>query len=710
MPKPRDDTVGANLQGDGMRVKNALRQAGLAFILAVLCSAELHAEIGKDGDFLDLLEQENHVFSASRYVQTMAETPANVTVLTHEDIRRFGYRSIAEALSSLPGLYNAASQWPAVGVRGFAVPGDFGSRILTLINGMPLYEPTYGSFFIEQLDIESIDRIEFVKGPGSALYGSGAVLAVVNLITRSGRDAADKTVSMEVASHDSAKLYGSWGQVSEKGVDTFFSVSRLHSRGRDIYLRELDNVDFGQARYHGVSAGNDGLGLARVFGRVSYQNAWVQGVLVNADKHDPLASYGTVLNGHLLLRESLAALEAGVNRELGDGAMATLRTYYFEVGEQGDYPYTNSGARVPPADYINVSDLGSHQYGIELRYDRFFTNSHHMLVGIEAKRIATRQEVGDQQGTVRSGVVMVDSRPGYGQWALFMQDEMRFGPGKLFLGARYDAYRGFSDGVKSRLSPRLAYVQELSSSTTAKLMYGEAYRAPTVYESLYQDGQPAAETLWANPKLRPEVARSLEALLEHQPQLGVKWRVGAFLTRLSDSPVQVVTPRFNGVDCDLGPERCLQYRNSGVTQEMAGVEADVRIKQSDRGSFYASTILQRGTQGAEEAPSSPRYQAKLGVSRTLPWPNTDTALEAHYTGSVRGRLNADGSRTADAPACLLMNAAINTSLPTGGWRASLRVRNLLNRAVYTIASRELEPLERVPADGRTYSLQLQLDF
>lgn len=693
-----------------MRLKKVSTQAGLVFILAALFSVELHAQTGKDGDFLDLLEQENHVFSASRYVQTIAQTPANVTLLTREDILRFGYRSVAEALSSLPGVYNAASQWPALGVRGFAVPGDFGSRILTLINGMPLYEATYGSFFIEQLDIESIDRIEFVKGAGSALYGSGAVLAVINLITRSGRDTAGKTMSVEAASHGAVKLYGSWGQVSEKGVDSFFSVSRLRSRGRDIYLRELDNADFGQARYHGVSAGNDGLGQARVFGRVSYGDAWAQGVLVNADKRDPLASYGTVLNGRLLLQESLGALEAGINRELGSGAMATLRAYYFTVAEQGDYPYTFSGDRVPPVDYINVSDLASHQYGAELRYDRFFANGHHLLAGIEAKRVATHQEVGDQPGAVRSGAVTVDTRPCYGQWALFVQDEMRVGADRLFLGARYDAYRGFSEGVTSRLSPRLAYVHEVSSSTTAKLVYGEAYRAPTVYESRYQDGLPAAETLWANPMLRPELARSLEALLEHQPQPGTMWRVGAFRTRLSDTPVQVVTSQFNGIACDLGPESCVQYRNSGVTQEVFGLEAGVRIRQANHDSLYASAVVQKAAQGGQEAPSSPRHQAKFGISRALPWRNMDAALEGHYIGSARGRLNIDGSRTADAPAYLLVNAAVNAGQLAGGWRASLRVNNLLDRAIYTIASRELQPLERVPAERRTFSLRLERDF
>lgn len=681
-----------------------------AFIMAALFSSDLYAQVGKEGDFLDLLEQENHVFSASRYVQTIAETPANVTVLTREDIRRFGYRSVADALYSLPGLYNAASQWPALGVRGFAVPGDFGSRILTLINGMPVYEPTYGSFFIEQLDIESIDRIEFVKGAGSALYGSGAVLAVVNLITRSGGDAAGKTVAVEAASHGTSKLYGSWGRAGEEGIDSFFSVSKLRSKGRDIYLREFDSPAFDQTRYHGISAGNDSMENVRLFGRVSYEKAWLQGVFVNGDKRDPLASYDTVLNGRLRLRETLGALEAGINRELGEGAMGTLRAYYFAAAEQGDYPYTFSGERVPPVDYINVSDLSSRQYGAELRYDRFFSNGHHLLIGVEAKRVITHQEVGDQPGAVRNGVVTVDTRPDYGQWALFLQDEMRFGPGTLFLGARYDAYRGFSDGVRSRLSPRLAYVQEISSKTTAKLTYGEAYRAPTVYESLYQDGLPAASTIWANPELRPELARSFEALLEHQSQPGVKWRLSAFLNRLSDSPEQVVVPAVNAVPCGLGSESCIQYRNSGMTQQTAGLEADVRIRQADHGSIYASTIVQKAIRGSDDAPSSPRYQLKFGVSRALPWPDTDAALEAHYIGAALGRLNQDGTRTVEAPAYLLVNAAVNVGRPAYGWRVSLRINNLLNRAIYTVASHELQPLERVPADGRNFSLQLQLDY
>jgi iron complex outermembrane receptor protein len=686
--------------------------ARLLVCAALLATLSAHGPVARaqsDG-MLDLVQQENKVFAASRYTQTIAETPANVTVLSRDEIKRFGYRNINEALSALPGVYNAASQWPALGVRGVAVPGDFDSRILYLVNGMPIYEPTYGGFFLEYLDIESIDRIEFIKGAGSALYGSGAVQAVVNLITRSGRETSGKTVSLETASGRTSKMYGSLGQYNDGGLDSFMSVSVTDSKGRDIYMREFDNATFDSSRFGGVSSGRDSMQNLRLFGRVANEDFWVQGLLISADKSDPLASYGTVFNAQLRLREDLSALEAGINRELADGAKVTARAYLFNVSEKGDYPYTFSGSRVPPIDFINVSDLASRQIGAEFRYDRFFSNGHHLLSGIEIKQVASYQQVGDQPGPVRSGVLTVDASPRYAQWSAFAQDEMPLGPGKLFLGARFDSYSGFSEGVKSRLSPRIAYVQDFSAKTIGKLIYGEAYRAPTIYESLYQDGMPAASTLWANPQLQPELSRSLEALLEHESRPGLKWRLSTFINQLKNSPVQVATPTLNGVTCGAVPNNCLQYRNSGTIQQVVGVEGDVRLKQSDHDNLYASVVLQQSAQEGQELASSPRLQLKGGISHALPWPNMNAALEAHYISGVLGRVDSTGGRTAKIPGYLLLNATLNANQTVAGWRASLRINNLLNRPIYTVASRELQPLEQVPAEGRRLSLQLQLDF
>ncbi len=660
-------------------------------------------------DELDLLAQENLVYSAARYVQTIAETPANVSIISRDDIRRYGYRSVADALKSLPGVYDAASQWPALGVNGVAVPGDFNSRILYLVNGMPVYEPTYGGFFLEYLDIESIERIEFVKGPGSALYGSGAVLGLVNLITHSDKEAAGSSAGATVASHRAAKAYFT-RSASGGRINSFVAASAAYRGGRDLYLPELDKPAFNHAQYRGISAGNDSGRTARLFGRFSSGQAWLQAMLVAGSKQDPLASYASSFNGRLMLRESLATLEAGITRDLGEGGQLNARVYSFTATERGDYPYARGGNRGAPPVYINVSDLSSRQIGAEVRYDRFVARGHHVLAGIEIKHIGFAHQVGDQPGLERSDVFSVNRSASYMQWALFAQDEMRLGPGTVFLGARMDSYHGFSNGVSSRLSPRVAYVQELAPGVAAKLIYGEAYRAPTVYESRYQDGMPAASTIWANGQLRPERSRSVEALLIAQSASGVQWRLSAFFRHLRDTPVQVATPEYEGVQCGLGPSGCIQYRNSMPHQSVVGAEVDVHVRQGDRGDFYASLVLQRGRGDDSNLASSPRHQFKAGISRELPWPDVDAALETQYISAVDGRVEPGMGERDRIPGYLQVGAVLNASRLGDGWRASLRVDNLLDRHYSTVASRELHPLKRVPADGRRFSLQLQRDF
>ena len=686
------------------------RRAGRAIALAAgwCASAALCAQPAQQGDELDLLAQEYLVYSAARYVQTLAETPANVSIISGDDIRRFGYRSVADALKSLPGVYDAASQWPALGVSGIAVPGDFGSRVLYLVNGMPVYEPTYGGFFLDYLDIESISRIEFVKGAGSALYGSGAVMGIVNLITHSARDAAGATAAIGLADNSSAKLYWA-GAHHGPQVNGFVAASAAYSGGRDLYLREFDQPAMGGARHHGMSADNDRGRTGRLFARFSAGPAWLQSMLVAGAKRDPLASYGSVLGGPLVLRESLAALEAGVTGDFVDGGQLTARLYAFTATERGDYPYSRTGRRDVHADYINVSDLSSRQLGGELRYDRFFTPGHHVLAGLEVKHIGFTHHVGDQPALRRAGVFSVNSSDSYMQWALFAQDEMRVGPGKLFLGARLDSYHGFSDGVRARVSPRIAYVQEVAPGITAKLTYGEAYRAPTIYESRYQDGLPAASTIWANGNLRPERSRSAEALLIGHAPGALEWRLALFYKHLKGTPVQVVTPTYRGHACALGADACIQYRNSEPHQRVTGVELDVRLRQGEQGDMYASMVFQHGLGDSGELASSPARQFKAGISRALPWADVNAALEAQYISQVHGRLGESGVRDV-VPSYLSMSAVLNAERLGGGWRASLRVDNLLDRAYGTVASRELQPLRQVPAEARRIAVQLQRGF
>ncbi|WP_374266489.1 TonB-dependent receptor plug domain-containing protein [Zoogloea sp.] len=126
------------------------------------------------------------VATVSRKAQKLSETPAAVTVLTAEDIRRSGARSVPEALREVPGLNVAqigGGRW-SVGVRG--AEGRFANKLLVQIDGRSVYSPLFSGVFWEALDVmlEDVERIEVIRGPGASLWGANAVNGVINIVTR----------------------------------------------------------------------------------------------------------------------------------------------------------------------------------------------------------------------------------------------------------------------------------------------------------------------------------------------------------------------------------------------------------------------------------------------------------------------------------------------------------------------------------------------
>jgi len=140
-----------------------------------------------------LLFQPPKVVTALRYLTPAAHAPASADVITAEDLRRFGYRTVAEAVSSLPGFqatYDRA--YAHLQVRGFYAPGDYNSRILVLIDGHRLNENLQDYAGLDSdfpLAMQDIERIEVVRGPGSSLYGSSALLAVIQIISKQAAQA-----------------------------------------------------------------------------------------------------------------------------------------------------------------------------------------------------------------------------------------------------------------------------------------------------------------------------------------------------------------------------------------------------------------------------------------------------------------------------------------------------------------------------------------
>ena len=128
------------------------------------------------------------ISSAAKYQQTISEAASSVTIITAEDIQRHGYQTLPEALAATRGFYLSYDRnYAFLGARGFSRPSDYNNRILLLVDGNATNEGIFGGAPVGTdlgVPLSSLERIEIVRGPGSALYGTGAIFAVVNLVTK----------------------------------------------------------------------------------------------------------------------------------------------------------------------------------------------------------------------------------------------------------------------------------------------------------------------------------------------------------------------------------------------------------------------------------------------------------------------------------------------------------------------------------------------
>jgi iron complex outermembrane recepter protein len=218
-----------------------LRRIGKSFavriVLTLLCSGNLYAAepiIVSASDLAnltlaDLLDIE--VTSVSRSPERSWTTAAAIHVITQDDIRRSGARTIPDALRLAPGVNVSqidAGKW-AVGVRGFQ---DRLSRaVLVMIDGRSVYSPLFAGTYWEVQDtlIEDIDRMEVIRGPGGTLWGANAVNGVINIITRHARETQGTLVNFGGGG-------GSWEANVRQGAKT---ADGTHFR---LYAKTLDRA------------------------------------------------------------------------------------------------------------------------------------------------------------------------------------------------------------------------------------------------------------------------------------------------------------------------------------------------------------------------------------------------------------------------------------------------------------------------------------
>src|SRR3954466_4512929 len=185
------------------------------------------------------------VFGASERIQPVTEAPSSVSFITAEEIERYGYRTLADILRGVRGLYVSDDRnFSLLGARGFAKPGDYNSRILLLVNGHRVNDNVFGQAEIGAefgIDPAVFERVEIIRGPASSIYGDSAFFAVVNVITRDGASLNGASVVVSAGTLGTRLVRTSVGRRLDNGLDLAVSATAERSGGvEDLYFPAFD--------------------------------------------------------------------------------------------------------------------------------------------------------------------------------------------------------------------------------------------------------------------------------------------------------------------------------------------------------------------------------------------------------------------------------------------------------------------------------------
>jgi outer membrane cobalamin receptor len=599
-------------------------RAGLAAL--VIVGLGTRGARADDTTDLQTLLEEPVVRTASKTLETASSSPATSTILSADDMRRLGIRTLDEAINflSLGMTVEGSVQTMEIGARGVLFDRDYGNHVLLLLDGHALNEQWGGAAYFERgmgVPLEIIDHVEVILGPGSVLYGSNAMLGVINIVTRRARDwrGLHAVVEGEIATTIRAaagfghelKLFGQRAELTAE-VEYFARKGPAFTYGSQHYGD--DSVTGAPKRF---IVGAPGTGY---WGGLGNDGTYAQ--VPGGYARLVIGDFEINLRGSLWKRQNSYAvwafdnpeayeLDRWVSLDLRHRAQLSTRAELSSRLYGDAYDYHQVIDVLGAEDCLSGQLQGCHfelagssrWVGLEeqLSLDWLKDGTLTTLVGadLRLKHTASRTDIsdivtGDNPGP--SGVFGGLEKAA----ALYLEQKARLLRRlDLSAGGRFDLDERFG----SRLSPRAAAALRPWDGGTVKISYAEAFRAPTAYERYYVDPTyqvPASD-------LRPEVVRSLEASVEQRFK-AQRVHVGVFRSWFRDivasqtlTPVEIAQAVKDGLlEHDVDYAR--QYRNIasadsyGFNLAVEGAAVSGRLRYGLN--FTGALARQSATEGA----------------------------------------------------------------------------------------------------------------
>jgi outer membrane receptor for ferrienterochelin and colicins len=618
------------------------------------------------------------VHGASKFDQKTSDAPAAVTIVTADDIQKFGYRTLADLLRSVRGINVSYDRnYSYAGLRGFSSTGDYNSRFLVQIDGHRVNENIYnqaliGTEFI--LDMDLVDKVEIIRGTGASLYGSNAFFGVINIITKNSGKFGQPEIAGSYGSYDSFKGRVSYGRQLDNGLDLALSGTDYFSKGQNLYYSEFDN----STTPGGIARNSDDDKSGTLFGRMKYGPLTLEGAWVSRDKTIPTGAFGTDFNNpNTFTADKIWYLDLKYHQTVFKNTEITARLFFDEYQYKGNY---SSAGR------INEDTALGQALGSELIVSRpFFDGTHRLTAGAEFVDNITQNQKNEDLDPYG---LNLDSTESSQKWSIFAQDEYRM---TSWLRINAGLCLDHSSNYDSLLNPRLAFIIQPQDSTTVKLIYGTALRPPNAYELYYEDGTTSKRPL----SLDPEKITTYEAILEQRLFSNYRMSVGAFSYEIDDMIRQV-----NDSETNL-----LVFQNSGqMTAKGFELELEGVWRAGLRGNIGYTFQNAKDKDTGETPVNSPQHIGKANLIVPLFSDNWSLGTNLQY---LSPRKTNEGS---DTDAVWIINMTLLGKNVRPGLTLSLSAYNLLNQKYKDPVGLEFLQRGGIEQDGMSFLLKMVFSY
>ena len=512
-----------------------------------------------DLDGLAIYGDEDFISIATGISQPIAKAPAVASVITALDIKRLGATDIDQVLETVPGLHIARSTIynPLYNFRG--IHSDFNPQVLMLINGVPLSNLFHGdrNLVWGGMPVESISRIEVIRGPGSALYGADAFAGVINIVTKGYGELEESSAGGRLGSNQAADFWISGATVT--GQVKLSAMLELHKTngGNELVVSDGQSfLDFVTGTDVSNAPGNTNLERDNIDLRLEAETEHLRvrlGAQVRNDFGEG-AGAAQLLNSENNFESKRYNIDITyVKKDFFPRIDLEVQASHFDTSQEveGDFVVYPPGSTGPFLTPTGIPIFGPFPDGV-IGSPEIFEN--HTRAGFTAKYDGIRKhDISFGMGYYHGEIDKVTEEKNFGinpvtllpilpgdpvvdvsdtpyvflnedqreNNYVYVQDVWRFANDwELTAGLRYDDYSDFG----STTNPRLALVWSTSYQLTTKFLYGEAFRAPSFAQTRAINNP----LILGNLDLKPEEIKSSELAFDYRPSYDITLNMNFF--------------------------------------------------------------------------------------------------------------------------------------------------------------------------------------